>query len=621
MRSIFVLLIVSLYSNATFAQTYRAKTVHEFTFSPDGTVTTRRRFEATPLVQAGVQLLSQYTLSHEGNQTLDIVHARTRKQSGEIIPVTPSDIAVQVGAVGQMQSYIDLTLRRVPFRGLGVGDTIEMEFVETEKKHYLPDRFSKLVYLPETNSRQELDVIVHVPDGIPFRFTQKGYTHTRTRREKVTTHRWTGVFERAAVAERNVMNSRANDPVVAFSTMADYAELGDVYAQAIADKLLPSPEVQQLARRITAGRESPRAKAQAIFDWVTANIHYVGVYFGAGRIIPNAPASVLARQFGDCKDQALLMSALLAAAGIEARQALIQTDAEVELPAVAALGAFNHVIVYIPSLDLYADPTDPTSNLGVLPASDAGKPVLIVEKGRSRLAHTPAVAAQGNSAHVRTRIVVAEDLNASGTTTTTARGEWAGLLRQFVGKKDIGGLEAAIAGLPASGARPTGMTMEAPAMTDHADPYTLTINWKFDAPLPLLKQGWLPGVGLTPIDPERSSVLDVSETARRKLPARCNPGEIVLDEEIVLPAGLRPSFLAPPVSFVTPLIRYFSGWTFADGVLSRHVRVLSETTARICSAEAVNQVVDAVQSVTNREDIVLRFERDNRPAQPVGAKP
>jgi transglutaminase-like putative cysteine protease len=42
-----------------------------------------------------------------------------------------------------------------------------------------------------------------------------------------------------------------------------------------------------------------------------------------GRVVPNDAASVLHNKFGDCKDKATLMWALLAAKGISSEQALI----------------------------------------------------------------------------------------------------------------------------------------------------------------------------------------------------------------------------------------------------------------------------------------------------------
>ena len=89
---------------------------------------------------------------------------------------------------------------------------------------------------------------------------------------------------------------------------------------------------------------------------------------------------MLANRYGDCKDHAALLEALLAAAGIDSTGALINSDNAYRLPRVPTLGVFNHVITYVPSLDLYLDSTAESIAAGYLPSSDLGKPVLLTSE-------------------------------------------------------------------------------------------------------------------------------------------------------------------------------------------------------------------------------------------------
>src|SRR5262249_4441653 len=73
---------------------------------------------------------------------------------------------------------------------------------------------------------------------------------------------------------------------------------------------------------------------------------------------------------------ATLMSALLAAKGIASEYALINTAPVYQLDATPQVASFNHVILYLPEFDLYADPTAAVSFVGRLPRVDRGKPVL-----------------------------------------------------------------------------------------------------------------------------------------------------------------------------------------------------------------------------------------------------
>ena len=81
------------------------------------------------------------------------------------------------------------------------------------------------------------------------------------------------------------------------------------------------------------------------------NIRYVGVYLSAGRVVPHDAASVLRNKFGDCKDKATLMAALLAAKGIASEQVLINFGNAYTLPDPPNMAAFNHVILYLPEFE------------------------------------------------------------------------------------------------------------------------------------------------------------------------------------------------------------------------------------------------------------------------------
>jgi transglutaminase-like putative cysteine protease len=85
---------------------------------------------------------------------------------------------------------------------------------------------------------------------------------------------------------------------------------------------------------------------------------------------------VIGNRYGDCKDVATLMSALLAAKGIESEYALINTSSVYQLDPIPQVASFNHLTLYLPEFDLYAGPTTAVSSVGRLPPADRGKSVL-----------------------------------------------------------------------------------------------------------------------------------------------------------------------------------------------------------------------------------------------------
>ena len=222
-------------------------------------------------------------------------------------------------------------------------------------------------------------------------------------------HHWSGRFQIPQSTEQNVADLASRLPRISFSTFQNYEDIGRAFFAAAEDLLNVTPAIASLAEDITRGKAGRREQAEAYSDWVTGNIRYLAVVIGVGRVVPNAPETVIANRYGDCKDVATLMSALLAAKGIASEYALINTNPVYQLDATPLVGSFNHVIVYLPEFDLYADPTAAVSFVGRLPRADRGKPVLRVSKHQVTRAHTPIGTADDNVASISSRLKIGVD--------------------------------------------------------------------------------------------------------------------------------------------------------------------------------------------------------------------
>jgi TPR repeat protein/transglutaminase-like putative cysteine protease len=130
-----------------------------------------------------------------------------------------------------------------------------------------------------------------------------------------------------------------------------------------ADGLFPrapaSPALKQLAARF-AMEGSRLAQASAALHWVQDEIRYFSVSIGENSHRPQAPDTVLARRYGDCKDKTYLLVSLLGQLGISAQPVLVTASAP-KLPGklIPTPTMFDHVIVRV-ELDgavYYVDPT------------------------------------------------------------------------------------------------------------------------------------------------------------------------------------------------------------------------------------------------------------------------
>ena len=103
---------------------------------------------------------------------------------------------------------------------------------------------------------------------------------------------------------------------------------------------------------------------------------------------PHAADAILTDGYGDCKDHAVLYSALLKAKEISSQLVIINATNSYILPQVPQLQTFNHMIVWLPEFGLYADTTANSSPFGALPQFEYGKSVVRVGNGVA-LQHTP----------------------------------------------------------------------------------------------------------------------------------------------------------------------------------------------------------------------------------------
>ena len=92
----------------------------------------------------------------------------------------------------------------------------------------------------------------------------------------------------------------------------------------------------------------PDQRMIAALRFVQQEIHYLGIELGSYSHQPNPASRTVARRFGDCKDESLLLVTILRRMGIDAAIALVNTNARHTLDDwQASPVAFDHAIVQV----------------------------------------------------------------------------------------------------------------------------------------------------------------------------------------------------------------------------------------------------------------------------------
>jgi hypothetical protein len=589
------------------AQSFRLDIKADIRIASDRSVTETFHHETTPLVESAVRGVAQTRWTVTGNQTFEILEAFTRKADGTVVNADPKDFVTQDGSVGLAASFGDVKVHQIPFRDVALGDTTVLTVRIVEKKHYIPGQYSQRLLATPTSGRRNLDVTLRAPADLAIRHDRRGLAYEESREGDEVVRHWSGSVDPVTTSERNVVDLYSAVPGLRFSTFPNFEAVATAYYDGAKPMLAVTSEIERLAAEITAGKTGAREQTQAIFDWVSRNIRYVNVTFGNGRYVPNDTHTILARRFGDCKDHAVLLSALLAAKGIDSEQVLIGLNAEYRLPKTPLLQAFNHVIVYVPALDRYLDPTVAFGSFAHLPIKDLGKPVVRVSEHGATLARTPAPGIDDNVVNLDTRVTMTRAGRQQGRTTIEARGGFADLLRAFLEQAEVKGKDVQMANLAKLRGVGGTVTLEGPPWTDTREPVRVTTGWDMQQASDPVQTGWRLPPGLSPMVAHPSLFFGNFDSHKRVYPAGCGAGKIVHNIELTLPAGITPGPLPMPIVQTTPLFSFKEAWS-AD---SHHVRVKveasSSATGRVCTPDQIDAVRAAYGAMAKRVYPVLRL--------------
>jgi tetratricopeptide (TPR) repeat protein len=189
-------------------------------------------------------------------------------------------------------------------------------------------------------------------------------------------------------------------PEIEFSTGTSWQQVAAGYARLTDEKIRVS-DVHALMGKINTKEGSRSDVIRRIVAALHKNVRYTGVEFGESSLIPQFPSETLKRKYGDCKDKATLLVAMLREAGISAHLALLDSgpgrDLNTDLP---GMGMFDHAIVYVPASgpdsELWIDATAQYSQVGTLPWMDYGRWALVVGEKTDALKRIPEITSARN---------------------------------------------------------------------------------------------------------------------------------------------------------------------------------------------------------------------------------
>lgn len=196
-----------------------------------------------------------------------------------------------------------------------------------------------------------------------------------------------------------------------------------------------TPALRRAVDQIAAGRQTAEQKARAIYDFVANRVRYVGIEFGISAYRPHPAAQVHEKLYGDCKDKAHLLIAMLSHVGIKASPVLLRAGEQAETRSrLPSLSAFDHCIALaeVEGQKVWLDATAESTAYGDIPTAVRGADALVVREGAGTFERVPMFQPSENGFTVRTEAVLRPDGSAEVETRTQFRGGAAQYWRGYV---------------------------------------------------------------------------------------------------------------------------------------------------------------------------------------------
>jgi len=374
-------------------------------------------------------------------------------KDGEILEVSPPGEG--------RQFYEDIKFKVAQPPGLDPGGVVAYEYDKRERP-----------YLAETNwNFQGESPRVHqvftlmLPPG--YTYTTTWAHHPKVEGADLENHsyRWE-MNNEAAIDLEHVPLSPGTGALAARMTVhyagpglaepqdGTWQGIGEWYSKLAAGRLDATPEIAAKAAELTAGKTDFYDKAEAIGEFVQKRIRYFVIEMGVGGYQPHPAEDIFRSRYGDCKDKATLLSAMLSSVGIHSALLMVDTERGVidpEAPSIIGnhmIGAIEipegyhsskmHSVVTAKTGKRYLifDPTWDETPFGQLEDNLQGSYGVLMEGAQSQVIALPVMAPDLNTIRRTASFQLGADGSLHGSVTDKRFGDLAERRRNVFGHED-----------------------------------------------------------------------------------------------------------------------------------------------------------------------------------------
>jgi hypothetical protein len=261
---------------------------------------------------------------------------------------------VAMPAVPGSELITDVRAKVLHIPAADPGNLIGYEYEQENHPFVLQD----IWYFQGSHPARESHYTLQLPAGWEFKASWLNHTEVSPRQAGNNQWQWVVSGAPAIKSEADMPPHRgvAGQMIVSFmpaggslgTTFVSWRDMGIWYTDLTRGRREASAEMREKVTLLTASAATPVEKLRALARFVQRDIRYVAIELGIGGYQPHSAADVFTHRYGDCKDKATLMAAMLKEVGIDSYYVVINSERGAvtqEMP--AHMGGFDHAILAI----------------------------------------------------------------------------------------------------------------------------------------------------------------------------------------------------------------------------------------------------------------------------------
>jgi len=362
--------------------------------------------------------------------------------------ITPSGKVVYAGAENtrDVTKYLNFPLYSnakaliISMPSVDVGSIIEYKVKIYSSKLITNGNFSFIYRLREAFplARANFKLIVPKKDKIKLKFFNENYAKgtnlnpSKEETEKSVIYSWKFKEIDPIIPEEPMPSISIVNPAVGVSNFSNWEEIYKWWYGLYKDKIILNKEVKAFTENLIRDAKTDLEKAKKIYDFCSRNVRYVAVEYGESGYEPHYANDIFLNRYGDCKDKAILLVAMMRASGLSAYPVLIPTrdiyQTQKDFPCVN----FNHAIAalsYEGKL-IFMDATASTVSFSDIPLPDQERNVVVFLDNKYEIVTTPVM--KHNNAIYETQINIDKNEDAVINRKVTTGGFFASFQRYYL---------------------------------------------------------------------------------------------------------------------------------------------------------------------------------------------